>query len=274
MRNKSNIKELYKFYHRMIKDGYSKADIETIENIISMNESSIFEDTDGSPSIGVGMGNVVSSQPSSYAGALNGPSWSDGGGTLGSGDVSIPYNSSSTNKLSQNISMGKSHGAMTGKKSRTKKLDIKSIRNMLKKNKSTSDTSIPSVKKVMNFDDFAKDNINNVTKVKEGKTYNSTKSLKDKTVGKGGLKLTDRISTFQNKVESHVYGLGAKIKQVGSDFEVNYGGECILQIMFRDDFIGIKKLGSKFTDKYNYTELGKIKSEITDSIKNKNYKTK
>ena len=29
-----------------------------------------------------------------------------------------------------------------------------------------------------------------------------------------------------------------------------------------------------FTDKYNYTELGKIKSEITDSIKNKNYKTK
>ena len=37
--------------------------------------------------------------------------------------------------------------------------------------------------------------------------------------------------------------------------------------MFRDDYIGVKKEGGKFTDKFEYTELGKIKKHLTDLIK-------
>ena len=68
-------------------------------------------------------------------------------------------------------------------------------------------------------------------------------------------------------IKSHVYGLGAKIKQVGNDFEIHYGGEHIAQVMFREDYIGVKKEGNKFPKEFEYTELGKIKSEITDLIK-------
>ena len=35
----------------------------------------------------MGMGAVVSAQPSSFAGSTQGPAWSNGGGTIGSGDV-------------------------------------------------------------------------------------------------------------------------------------------------------------------------------------------
>lgn len=37
--------------------------------------------------------------------------------------------------------------------------------------------------------------------------------------------------------------------------------------MFREDYIGVKKEGNKFPKEFEYTELGKIKSEITDIIK-------
>jgi hypothetical protein len=37
--------------------------------------------------------------------------------------------------------------------------------------------------------------------------------------------------------------------------------------MFREDYIGVKKEGNKFPKEFKYTELGKIKSEITDIIK-------
>jgi hypothetical protein len=37
--------------------------------------------------------------------------------------------------------------------------------------------------------------------------------------------------------------------------------------MFRDDYVGIKKLGTKFADEFSYSELGKIKSKINDILK-------
>ena len=61
--------------------------------------------------------------------------------------------------------------------------------------------------------------------------------------------------------------MGAKIKKVGNDFEIHHG-EHIAQVMFREDYIGVKKEGNKFPKEFKYTELGKIKSEITDIIKN------
>ena len=85
--------------------------------------------------------------------------------------------------------MGKGHGAMTGKKSRVKPLDLKALRDVLK-NKNKQTDMKPRTGKVMNFDDFQKGEITNVTKVKEGKTHKSSKP--DKKVGKEGLRLTDK----------------------------------------------------------------------------------
>jgi hypothetical protein len=45
-----------------------------------------------------GMGTVVSSQPSSLPGTLNGTSFSSGGGTSGSGDIGFPLISSQQKK--------------------------------------------------------------------------------------------------------------------------------------------------------------------------------
>lgn len=111
-----------------------------------------------------GMGPIQSSQPSSFPGALNGTNWINGGGESGSGDISVPYNPSGTNRMFQKIPspMGKNHGAKTGKKSREKKLDLKNLRDMLR-NRPKSGGG-----KIMNFDNFAKKDITTrVTKVKE-----------------------------------------------------------------------------------------------------------
>ncbi len=113
-----------------------------------------------------GMGPVQSSQPSSFPGALNGANWINGGGESGSGDISVPYNPSGSNRMFQKIPspMGKNHGAKTGKKSREKKLDLKSLRDVLK-NRPKSGGG-----KIMNFDSFAKKDITTrVTKIKESK---------------------------------------------------------------------------------------------------------
>ena len=45
-----------------------------------------FEDANACAST-AGMGSVSSSQPSSFSGSLNGPAFSSGGGSVGSGDV-------------------------------------------------------------------------------------------------------------------------------------------------------------------------------------------
>ena len=66
--------------------------------------------------------------------------------------------------------MGKNHGAHTGKKSREKKLDMKTLKSMFAKKQDYTagegdvDGEAPRVSKVMNFDNFAKDNINTIKK--------------------------------------------------------------------------------------------------------------
>lgn len=123
----------------------------------------------GGPSVG-GMGAVVNSQPSGLAGATIGTNWASGGGTVGSGDVSVPYNPSGSNRVFQKIpshglEMGKGHGPRTGKKSRTKKLDIKALRNVFAKRQDWTSGQVKSgEKKVMSFDDFQKNDINKIKK--------------------------------------------------------------------------------------------------------------
>jgi hypothetical protein len=202
-----------------------------------------------------GMGPVQSSQPSSIPGVLNGQAWASGGGQSGSGDISVPYNPSGANRMFQKLpafsKKKQSDPNVITKKSRHKQLDMKTLKDMMSNKKASG--------KIMNFNDFEKKDVTTkVTKVKEGRTYD---------VAKKGKKETHDVSKFQGMIESHVYGLGAKIKQVGNDFEIHYGGEHIAQVMFREDYIGVKKEGNKFPKEFEYTELGKIKSEITDLIK-------
>jgi hypothetical protein len=94
-----------------------------------------------------GMGSVVNSQPSQFPGALNGNAWINGGGSEGSGDISVPYNPSGGNRMFQKLP------APLGNKKK------------LKKNKFKSETS--KTQKLMKFSDFTKDEMNRVTRVKE-----------------------------------------------------------------------------------------------------------
>lgn len=104
-----------------------------------------------------GMGAVVSSQPSSLSGTTINPSYSDGGGTIGS-DISVPYNASSRNKIFQKLkSSGFNHGSRDAKKERRKK-SLKYLKNIFsKKQDYTSGQDKPG--KVMNYDNFAKDDM-------------------------------------------------------------------------------------------------------------------
>lgn len=122
----------------------------------------------GGPVVSGGMGAVVSAQPSGIAGQTIGQNWaSKGGGSDGSGDVGVPYNPSGTNRLFQKVpAMGKSHGARTGKKSREKKLDLKALRDAFNKKKDFEPNQKDgSRKKVMDFNDFLKKDINTVKKI-------------------------------------------------------------------------------------------------------------
>jgi predicted CopG family antitoxin len=268
--------ELYVLLEKMKNGNYTNSDIKIVERLIDKKER-IFEDTSatggpsgsaGSSSVGfggggvslanastAGMGGVVSSQPSAFPGSLNGANWINGGGREGSGDISVPYNPSGANRMFQKMPVGRKRKEgdpnVITKKSRHKLLDMKAIKDMLSSKKSSG--------KIMNFSDFENKTLTTkVTKVKEGRTHD---------VAKKNKKEVHDISKFQGMIEGHVYGLGAKIKQVGNDFEIHYGGEHIAQVMFREDYIGVKKEGNKFPKEFEYTELGKIKSEITDLIK-------
>ena len=93
------------------------------------------------------MGGVISSKPSSLAGATIGTSWSSNGGTEGSGDISVPFNVSSRNNISQNISF-------KPRKNKSK--------NFLPKQNYTASPSKPQ--KVLNYNDFFKNNMNTIKK--------------------------------------------------------------------------------------------------------------
>lgn len=177
--NKLTLHELYSLYENLSVDGYNP-EMDVLKELIMRKESEILEDTSatGGPSVsgvssgGVGMadastsgmGNVYQSQPSNIPGSLNGPSWSNWGGTEGSGDISVPYNPSGGKKMIQKMKspMGKNHGSKTGKKSRLKGIDLKKLRSI------SRSSNQPKSKRLMNFDDFSKKDITTrVTKVKE-----------------------------------------------------------------------------------------------------------
>jgi len=257
MKKDISLQELYVLLEKMEKSDYKNSEIKAIKLLIEKKEL-ILEDSIGVALAGAstaGMGNVVSSQPSAFPGALNGTAWASGGSD-GSGDIGVPYNPSGSNRMFQKIPAGglkrkQSDPHQMVKKSRTKKLDMKSIRDVMKSKKSSG--------KIMNFDSFSKKDINTkVTKVKEGKAYDVAKKVRIN---------SHDISRFQEMIENHVRSLNAKVKKIGSDLEIHFGGKHVAQVMFREDYIAVKKEGSKFPEEFKYTELGKIKSELNKIIK-------
>lgn len=90
----------------------------------------------------------------------------------------------------------------------------------------------------------------------EGKTMKASKS-KDSDV---------KVEQFRDTIENFLKGLkDVKVKTVGTDLEVN-SEDVKVQVMFRKDYVGVKKSGEKAED-FKYTELGKIKSEIKKHLK-------
>ena len=165
MKNLSLV-ELYKLKWKLKKENNFEQ-LEKVMETINYKEFEILEDTSatGGASPG-GMGAVVSAQPSGLAGATIGTNWASGGGTVGSGDVSIPYNPSGANRVFQKVpaEMGSEHGPRTGKKSRKKRISLKSLKDIFSKRQDfTAGQSQSNTKKrVMNFDDYLRNDFTTI----------------------------------------------------------------------------------------------------------------
>jgi hypothetical protein len=78
----------------------------------------------------------------------------------------------------------------------------------------------------------------------------------------------DKKDAFRKKLKDIIESnKDCKTKQVGDDLEIHCCDEHIGQVMFRSDYIGVKKMGNKFPKEFGYDELGKIKAEINSIIK-------
>lgn len=78
----------------------------------------------------------------------------------------------------------------------------------------------------------------------------------------------DKKDSFRKKIKDVIESnKDCKTKQVGDDLEVHCCDEHIAQLMFRADYVGVKKVGNKFPKEFGYEELGKIKAEISSIIK-------
>jgi|LauGreDrversion4_2_1035121.scaffolds.fasta_scaffold588476_2 hypothetical protein len=171
-----SLMELWSIKKRMIEEKFEDKELfNLVLETIKVKEQLILEDTSatGGPAGSVGgMGAVVSAQPSGLAGQTIGTNWASGGGTIGSGDISVPYNPSGSNRVFQKLQspMGKDHGPRTGKKSRVKKLDLKALKDIFSKRQDFTsgegerEQGIKGKGKVMNFNNFFKSDFNTIKK--------------------------------------------------------------------------------------------------------------
>jgi hypothetical protein len=181
--SKYNLNQLFKIREQLLLEG---SDLTDVNEEIFEKERQLIEllQEDGpggaaaAASIGVGgggvayanasiagTGNVVNAQPSSYAGATTGDAYSKGGGFDGSGDISVPYNPGGRKKV---FLKQKGYDDRKGQQNRRRNKFLGSLKNILSaKQDYTANQGNVKGGKIMNFDNFAKDKMNQVTKVKQ-----------------------------------------------------------------------------------------------------------
>lgn len=163
-----DLPRLLQIKKELIKEGLKDSQLmkEVLESI--EYKESLMVETSATGGAAGGMGAVVSGQPSGLAGATIGTNWASGGGTSGSGDVSIPYNPSGSNRVFQKLPapMGKEHGPRTGKKSRQKRLDLKALKDALAKRQdyTAGEGEVKKDKRVLDYNDFLKNDFNTIKK--------------------------------------------------------------------------------------------------------------
>lgn len=130
-------------------------------------EEHILEETSatGGPAGVVASGGVVNSQPSSLPGVTVDPAYTATGGVIGTGDPSFPYNTGGK-FVNVNSPMGQDHGPRTGQKTRKKRLDMKTLKDLFAKRQdyTAGEGNVDRKAKVMDFEDFQKADINQVKK--------------------------------------------------------------------------------------------------------------
>jgi hypothetical protein len=180
-----NIEELVELRTKMILEG---KDVSQINFLIDCKESEylnyLFEDgatggpsgAAGAASIGMGgggvaygnaaiggMGAVVAAQPSNNAGVTTEPGYSAGGGKTGSGDIGVPYNAGGT-KVFQKMPVDNRKGSNKRRKNKIL-AGLKSV--FANRQDFTSGQGKDKPKRVMNFDNFTKDELSKVTRNKQ-----------------------------------------------------------------------------------------------------------
>jgi hypothetical protein len=183
-KNKMSLEDLFELRGTLLNEGLN---VDKLSELILLEEefyvNSILEDGPGgaaaAASIGVGgggvgyanasiggMGSVVSAQPSAYAGSTSGSSFTAGGGTVGSGDISVPYNPGGKKKVFQKLPAPLSDRRGTNKRRKNKIL--RGLKNIFsQKQDYTSNQGSVQKSKVMSFDQFDKEKLSQVTKVKQ-----------------------------------------------------------------------------------------------------------
>jgi hypothetical protein len=180
-----NLDELYHLRTQMV---MNNEDSSELNFLIDCGESeyylSLFEDTSatggpagssGAASIGIGgggvaygnaafggMGAVTAAQPSNNAGVTSDPAYTAGGGKIGSGDVSVPYNAG-PNKSFQKIPVDNRKGNSKRRKNKM----LSNLKSLVSRQDFTAGQGSDKPKRLMSFDSFSKDELNKVTKVKE-----------------------------------------------------------------------------------------------------------
>jgi len=149
-----SLMELWSIKKRMIEENFQDKELfNLVLETINIKEKLILEDTSatGGPGGSVGgMGAVVSAQPSGLAGTTIGTNWASGGGTVGSGDISVPYNPSGSNRM--------------------QKLDLKALKDVFARRQDFTagegerEQSLKGKSKVMSFNNFLKNDFNTIKK--------------------------------------------------------------------------------------------------------------
>lgn len=95
----------------------------------------------------------------------------------------------------------------------------------------------------------------------EGKTFKSSKAYNKRDYE------PDKRDEFRGMIKDHIKSHSCITKRIGNDLEIYLLGKHICQVMFRKDYMSVKKVGEKFDKIFKYNELGKIKTEITKIIR-------